>query len=125
MTGKVLLYIGALIITFWDAAHIFMTKKVVGDFKLKSIDDRRILTMEWIAEGFTLCFLGILVIFVTFLGGTENPVSIIVYRSSALMLIIMAVLSLFTGARTPAIPYKICPPLFMTVATLYFLGSLF
>jgi hypothetical protein len=124
VTGKALLYIGAFIITLWGAAHIAMTKKIVRDFKLKSIDNRRVLTMEWMAEGLTLCFLGILVVVVTLLGGTENLVSIIVYRSSALMLIVMAVLSLFTGARTPAIPYKTCPPLFMTVAALYFLGSL-
>ena len=96
---------------------------MVGDFELKSIDDRRVLMMEWIAEGFTLCFLGILVVVVTVWGGSENPVSIIVYRSSAVMLIVMAILSLFTGARTPIIPYKICPPLFTTVATLFFLGS--
>ena len=124
MSGSVLLYIGAFIITFWGIAHIIMTKKIVGDFKLKSIDDRRVFTMEWIAEGFTLCFLGILVVVVTVWGGSENPVSVIVYRSSAVMLVIMAILSLFTGARTPAVPYKICPPLFMTVAALYFLGSL-
>lgn len=98
-------------------------KKVVGEFELKSIDDRRVLTMEWIAEGFTLCFIGILVVVVTVWGGSENPVSIIVYRASAVMLIFMAVLSFFTGARTPIIPYKICPPLFTTAATLFFGGS--
>ena len=124
MTGNVLLYIGAFIITFWGVAHIVMTKKIVGDFKLKSIDDRRVFTMEWIAEGLTLCFLGILVVIVTVWGGSENTVSLIVYRSSAVMLIFMAILSLFTGARTPEIPYKICSPLFMTVAALFFLGSL-
>ncbi|MBN1574336.1 MAG: hypothetical protein JW984_14145 [Deltaproteobacteria bacterium] len=125
MNGDALLYTGSFMIAFWGLAHIVMTKKIVDDFKLESIDKRRVLTMEWVTEGLTLCFIGGLVVVVTVWGGSKSPASIVVYRSSTVMLVIMAVLSLFTGARTPAVPYKICPPLFMTVAALYFLGSLF
>lgn len=124
MSGDILLYIGSFIIVFWGLAHIVMTKKIVDDFKLKSIDDKRVLTMEWIAEGLTLCFIGVLVVVVTVLGGSGSPATTVVYRTSAVMLVLMAILSLFTGARNPAIPYKLCPPIFMTVAALYFLGSL-
>ena len=46
--------------------------------------------MEWTAEGLTLCYIGLLVLFITFLRGAQNSVSIIVKWASALMLIIMA-----------------------------------
>jgi hypothetical protein len=45
--------------------------------------------MGW--EGLTLSFIGSLVLLVTIVEDFPNPVSIIVYRLSALMLIIMAV----------------------------------
>jgi uncharacterized membrane protein len=65
--------------------------------------------MEGIAEGLTFIFIGMLVLFVTILAGTENSASLIVDRISAVMLTIMAVLSFFTGAKVAIIPMKICP----------------
>jgi hypothetical protein len=56
--------------------------------------------MEWIAEGLTLCFIGLLVLLVTVWEGPLNPVSLSVYRISAVMLLVMAGLTLLTGART-------------------------
>ncbi|MFC2000988.1 hypothetical protein ACFLUZ_00595 [Chloroflexota bacterium] len=123
MTNEILLYIGAIVITVWGIAHIIPTKSVVNGFGPISEDNRRIITMEWVAEGLTLCFIGLLVLFITILGGSQKPVAILVYRISALMLITMAVLSLFTGARTSVIPIKICPVVKTVVAILFFLGS--
>jgi len=123
MINDIILYAGSIVITLWGIAHIVMTKPVVSGFEPISGDNKRVITMEWIAEGLTLCFIGLLVLFLTVLEGAQNSVSIFVYRASALMLIIMAVLSLFTGARTPHIPYKLCPPIFTTAAILFFLGS--
>jgi len=34
--------------------------------------------MEWAAEGLTLCYIGLLVLFITFLRGAQNLMSIIV-----------------------------------------------
>lgn len=79
--------------------------------------------MEWIAEGITLCFIGLLVIFITITGGSRNPVSLHVYRASALMLIVMAILTGLTGARTSIVPIKICPIVKTVVALLFFLGT--
>ena len=79
--------------------------------------------MEWIAEGLTLCFIGLLVLFITTLEGLQNPVSVIVYRISAVMLFIMAGLTQLTGARTSILPIKICPVVKTAVAILFFLGS--
>jgi len=123
MVDDVILYIGAIAITLWGIAHIVPTKSVVSGFGAISEDNKRIITMEWVAEGLALCFIGLLVLFITILGGADNAVSIIVYRISALMLIIMAGLTLLTGARTSIVPIKICPLVKATVAILFILGS--
>lgn len=80
--------------------------------------------MEWVAEGLTLCFIGTLVLYVTLRADSANPVSIIVYRAAALMLLVMAVWTEVTGARTSIIPIKICPIVKSVVAILFILASL-
>jgi hypothetical protein len=123
MINSILLYIGSIVITLWGMAHIVPTKSVVTGFGLISEDNRRIITMEWIAEGLALCFIGSLVLFITISEGSQNPVSIIVYRISAVMLLIMAGLARLTGARTSIMPIKICPVVKTTGAVLFFFGS--
>ena len=58
MISDILLYTGAIIIFLWGVAHIVPTKSVVSGFGTISEDNKRIITMEWIAEGLTLCFIG-------------------------------------------------------------------
>lgn len=123
MISDILLYAGSIIITLWGVAHIVPTKSVTNGFGPISEDNKRIITMEWIAEGLTLCFIGLTVLFITILEGSQNQVSIIVYRASAAMLIVMAGLTLLTGARASVVPIKICPVVKTTVAILFFLGS--
>ena len=123
MIHDVLIYIGSVLIILWGIAHIAPTKSIVKGFGEISVDNRRIITMEWIAEGLTFVFIGLLVLFITLSGGAQNPASLIVHRVSAVMLIVMAVLSLLTGARTSIVPMKICPLVKITVAILFFLGS--
>lgn len=122
---EIMLYGGSVIITFWGIAHIAIpTKGIVNGFGPISTDNKRILLMEWIMEGLALSFIGLLVILITALEGTSNSASILVYRASGVMLVIMAGVSLFTGARTSIIPMKLCPPIFVMVAILYWLGSI-
>ena len=122
--NEILLYVGASIIFVWGIAHIMPTKGVVEDFKLTDSDKRLILTMEWVAEGITLCFIGVIVFLVTAIGDTSLTVSKVVYISSAAMLIIMAIWTLLTGARTPVVPIKICPAVKTLVALLFVLALL-
>lgn len=124
MISNIMLYAGSIITTLWGIAHIIPTKGVVKGFGPISEENRRIITMEWVGEGLTLCFIGLLVVIITILGGAQDPVSIIVYRASALMLIIMAGWTLLTGARTSIVPIKICPLVKTIVAILFFLGSI-
>lgn len=121
--NDILLYIGSAVITVWGIAHIIPTKNVVNGFGQISEDNKRIITMEWVAEGLTLCFIGLLVLFVTILGDSQDDVSLIVYRASAGMLIVMAIWTALTGARTPIVPIKICPFVKTIVAILFIVGS--
>ena len=123
MVSDALLYAGSAIITLWGIAHIVPTKNVVNGFGTISEDNKRIITMEWVAEGLALCFIGLLVLFVTVLGDSQNDASLIVYRASASMLIAMAIWTALTGARTPIVPIKICPFVKLAVAILFILGS--
>ncbi len=123
MASDVMLYIGSIAITIWGIGHIAPTKSVVAGFGAISEENRRIITMEWVAEGLTLCFIGLLVLFVTIWGGSEGSVSTIVYRVSAGMLAVMAGLTSATGAKTSIIWIKVCPFVKTAVAVLFLLGS--
>ena len=80
--------------------------------------------MEVIAEGAALVFLGILPLLVALTGDLTNPVSRLVFWASAGMLLVMALLSALTGARTAQIPFRICPFVKTGVALLFILGIL-
>lgn len=124
MVNSILLYIGSGIIFIWGVAHLIPTKSVIAGMGQISEDNRRLLLMGWIAEGLTLCFIGILVFLMTMLVGPQNPASEIVYRASYIMLALMAALTSNTGARTNIVPMKICPFVKMTVAVLFLLGTI-
>lgn len=124
MLGNILVYIGSIIIFGWGIAHIIPTKNVVKGFGNISDENKKIIVMEWAAEGLTLCFIGVLVLVTNILGGTENNISRIVFRISAGMLILMAGWTAITGARTSIIPIKICPFVKMGVAIIFLIASL-
>ncbi len=123
MLNQILLYVGSGVIFLWGVGHILSTRSVVRDFGEISIDNKRIITMTWIAEGLTLCFIGVLVALVTIFGGLENEVTHLVVRASAVMLIVTALLSSATGARTAILPMKLCPRIKAGVALLFILGA--
>src|SRR4030042_3843188 len=100
MASDVLLYLGAIVITGWGIAHIAPTRSVVAGFGTISEDNRRIILMEWAAEGLTLAFIGLLVLLITALHGSEDSVSPSVYRIPGAMLLVMAAWTLLPGART-------------------------
>ena len=119
----VMVSIGAVVIFLWGIGHLIPTRSVVAGFGALSEDNKRIITMEWIAEGLTLCFLGLLVFIVTLYAGPQNLVSVLVYRATAWMLVVMAGLTFVTGAKTSITVIKVCPLVKSIVAILFFLGS--
>jgi hypothetical protein len=80
--------------------------------------------MELIAEGLTLIFLGVLPLLVTLSVGVQDRTAGIVYLASAVMLLVMAILTGMTGARTPTIWYKLCPAIKTLVAVLFILSGI-
>lgn len=119
IVDDILLIIGAIIIFLWGVAHIIPIESIVRSFGDISSDNRKIIIMEWIAEGLTLCFIGALVLLVTIFIGTGDPVVKIIFCACAGMLIAMAVLTSLTGARTTIVPIKICPVVKLIVAILF------
>jgi len=124
MAFEILLYIGAIIVIFWGISHLMFTVGVVKNFGEISKNNRLVITMEWIMEGLLMIFIGLLIVLITILGGASNPVSIYVYWISAIMLFIMAIVSILTGARVNFPPYRLCPIIFTLSAILILIGSL-
>ena len=123
MANIILVVIGAILTLLWGISHLFPTKNVVRDFGEISQDNKYIITMEWIVEGMALIFIGLLVILVTFLGGTGNIVTFYVNVISSIMLFALAILSLFTGFKVNFIPFKLCPVIFTVSGILILVGS--
>ena len=122
--NEALLYIGSIVIILWGIAHIIPTKAIVNSFGEISEDNRKVLTMELIAEGLTLIFLGVLPLLVTLLVGVQARTAGIVYLACTVMLLVMAVLTAMTGGRTSTIWYKLCPVIKTVVAVLFILGTI-
>ena len=123
MADQILLYLGAALTVVWGIAHLFPTKSVVQDFGDISLDNKRIITMEWIIEGVALIFIGVLVCAVTIIDPT-SVVSKVVYAISICGLLVLALVSLFTGFRISFLPFKLCPFIFTASAVLILLGGL-
>jgi hypothetical protein len=123
MASDLLVYLGAIVIIGWGIAHLAPTRGVVAGFGAISEDNRRVILMEWAAEGMALAFIGLLALLVTAIHGSEDAVALSVYRISAAMLLVMAAWTALTGARTSILPMKICPAVKTAVAALFLVGS--
>jgi hypothetical protein len=122
MINQILLYLGSAMLVFWGIAHLFPTKSVVRGFGEISLDNRRIITMEWIIEGVSLVFIGVLTASVTYIDRTDL-ISRVVYWLSFAVLNTLSIISLFTGSKVSFIPFKLCPVIFTTSSILIILGS--
>ena len=122
MADQILLYLGAALPFFWGVAHLFPTKSVVEGFGDISLDNQRIIRMEWIIEGVSLIFVGALVAIVTSIDPT-SVVSRAVYRTCFIMLNTLSAISLMTGFKINFVPFKLCPVIFTTSSILILWGS--
>ena len=118
-----LLYIGSAVIFLWGLGHLMPTRNVVADFGEISADNKKIITMEWIIEGLTLCFLGVLVAVTASVLGPGDTATSLVVRLAAAMLVVLAVVSAFTGARTSVVPMKLCPFVKTAVAIAFLIST--
>lgn len=120
--STILLYISSFLLTTWGIAHLFPTKNVVKGFGAISADNKNIIAMEWINEGATLIFLGILILMIT-LADPAQVISRLVFLCVFGFLNILSLISLFTGFRVNFLPYKLCPVIFTGSSILILLGG--
>lgn len=124
MINLIMLYLGAALTAIWGIAHLFPTGSVVKGFGAISADNQRIITLEWIVEGVSLIFIGVLVASVT----TNDPASTVskaVFMLSSIGLFVLAAVSVFTGFKVNFLPFKLCPFIFSASALLILAGGVF
>jgi vacuolar-type H+-ATPase subunit I/STV1 len=122
MVNKILLYFGAGLPLFWGVAHLFPTNSVVKGFGNISLDNRRIITMEWIIEGVALIFIGVVISAVTYIDHTD-VISKFIYIISFIFLNILSVISVMTGFKIKFLPFKLCPIIFTSSSIMILLGN--
>jgi len=120
--AALLAYVAGAIVAVWGVAHAVPTRQVLAGFERVTIDNRRIVVQEWLAEAFTMWGIAAMVIVVTVVGAAGAGVW--VYRVAAVLLIALATLTALTGARTPVVWFKICPALLASSAVLLLAASL-
>lgn len=120
--NQVVLYVAAGLTGLWGVSHLFATRGVVAGFGDISVDNRRVITMEWIAEGVALISVAAFVA----VAAAVDPASAVasgVFAVAIGTLVVLAVVSLFTGFRVAFLPYKLCPFIFGTSAALIAWGA--
>jgi hypothetical protein len=107
--GSVLLYIAAAILIVWGVAHIVPTSNVVAGFGPLSKDNRINITMEWVAEGLALVFVGLLVLLVTITAGPNDPVASLVMWAVAGFCIVVGAWMFIIGCHSSIALIRLCP----------------
>jgi hypothetical protein len=120
--NPVLLYVAAAVTCVWGIAHLFATKGVIAGFGDLSADNRRIITMEWIVEGVALISTAAFVAAAT-LVQPGSAVSSAVYAVAIGTLLVLSVVSLFTGFKVAFLPFRLCPVIFGVSAALIAWGA--
>jgi len=119
----IFLYIGSGLTILWGISHLIPTNNVVNGFGEISRDNRHIITMEWIIEGVSLIFIGVLVLVVSIIN-PNTQVSNAVFITSSIGLLVLALVSLFTGFKVNFFPFRLCPFILTTSSVLILIGAL-
>ena len=119
----ILAFLAAIAVAMWGVAHAIPTRQVLAGFEPITVDNRRVLLQEWLAEAFTMWGLAAAIIAATVAGAQTEP-SRWLYRVAAALLVALAGLTTLTGARTPVVWFKICPVLLTGAAALLLIASL-
>lgn len=124
MFRRILIVIGGLSVILWGTTHIIIPTKQIADgvYGALSINNKYIILMEWITEGMTLIFIGLLVIIAAIIN-ENNKTTKSIYILSPIMLFSMAILSVFTGYNIDNLPFKLCPYIFSASGILILQGA--
>jgi hypothetical protein len=108
-----LAYVAGAAVAVRGVAHAVPARQVLAGFTPITADNRRIM---WGVAA--------VVISVTVVSGPDTGARAWVYRTAALLLIALAMLTALTGARTPVVWFKICPVLLAGSAVLLLAASI-
>ncbi|MFC2108545.1 hypothetical protein ACFLS5_03695 [Candidatus Bipolaricaulota bacterium] len=120
--NQVLLFVVAGLTGIWGIAHLFAAKGAVAEFGDISVDNRRIITMEWIAVGVALISTASFVAVAAAIDPLSD-VSSAVFAVAIGTLVTLAGVSVFTGFRVSFLPYRLCPFIFSLSAALIAWGA--
>jgi len=120
--SQVLLYTASAMTGLWGVAHLLATKGVVAGFGDLTMDNRRIITMEWIVEGIALISTAAFVAAATAVQ-PEAPIASAVYAVAVGTLAALSVVSLLTGFKVAFLPFRLCPFIFGFSAVLIVWGA--
>jgi hypothetical protein len=109
MVQEPYILVSSAVLIIWGVIYIIPLRSILAGFGDISIQNKRILAMEWIGGGLTLIFLGGIIAVVTLLGTSGSPDLLLVIWASVVMLIVLTGLKLLTGARTKVIPLRLYP----------------
>jgi hypothetical protein len=116
------LYLASTLTAIWGIAHLFATRGVVSGFGDLTQDNRRIITMEWIVEGVSLISIAAFIVVATAIQ-PFSAVSSAVCAVAIGSLVVLAVVSLFTGFHIAFLPFRLCPFIFGSSAALIAWGA--
>jgi len=120
--NQVVLYVASAMTGLWGVAHLFATKGVVAGFGDLTADNRRIITMEWIVEGIALISTAAFVAVAAAIS-PQAAVASAVYAVATATLVVLALVSLFTGFKVAFLPFRLCPVIFGVSAALIVWGA--
>ena len=124
MLGPLLNFLASAVIIGWGVAHIVPTREVVKGLGEAAIDSRRIMEMEWVAEGLALSFIGLSTFVLTVAAGLADPIAVLVYRMNAAALIVFAAWTYLAGFKTDLLPIKLCPAVLSAAAALIVIATI-
>jgi len=122
--GPLLNYLASAVVIGWGVAHIVPTREVVKSLGEVTIDSRRIMEMEWVAEGLALSFIGLSTFVLTVAAGLADPIAVLVYRMNAAALIVFAAWTYLAGFKTDLLPIKLCPAVLSAAAALIVIATI-
>ncbi len=123
MAGSIILFVASGVTAVWGIAHLAATRGVVRGFGEISLDNKRIITMEWIVEGTALLSIAAFVATAAAID-PASAVSAGVFLVAIASLLALAIVSLFTGFKIAFLPFRLCPVIFGASALFIALGML-
>ncbi len=118
------IYLGALVLLIWGIWHIVPTRTIVTGFGELTADNRRIITMEWVAEGMAHAFIGVLVLAVAIAAAPGDAIAILVLHLAAAMEVVIAAWTALTGFAIAHPAFKACPFVLTAAAAAIWAGTL-